>query len=394
MAKVSANMKLSQLSHVFYHFNQAVKRKDSGWVKMEYSDWQKLNRFFTREYCKDTEDEISIEIGNDNCSLFNTETNTLCNLPYKSHQFFDFLLQEIKSKERTMTTFNTTTSQNITVNGSNASNCYTTTNVDTGYNYDTYTVHTTPSYQTWTNIPTDIKDLNGVTITKDGIYINGKKVLTEDDEKMNTKDLNMNFDFGPVKDRAVAVSPFGVAIKNLNSDGYCYYNPDTCEIVDCTPFTFDTSKFLYKMPVAVSAIAVGDVIVHRGHPMFVKGYEDEEGRICVIDVAAAEEKFILPVKNMFGFNFVTKIVSLLDMKNNGASAETPFGNMLPFLMLMNDKDLDPMMLLMMNGGQIGGLEMNTFTKNPLMMYMIMKDNKDLKDMLPFLMMTSATPVQR
>lgn len=286
-----------------------------------------------------------------------------------------------------MTTSNTTTSNTITVDtSSSTSNYYTTT--------PNYTIHTTPSYvydNSWTTIPTDIKDLKGVVINGNGIFIDGKKVLTEE-ENMNTKDFNLNFDFGPVKDKIVTLSPFGIAIKSANAEGYCYYNPDTCEITDCTPFTFDTGKFLYKMPVAVSAIAVGDVIIHRGHPMFVKGYEDEEGRICVIDVAAAEEKFILPVKNMFGFNFVTKIVSLLDMKNNGASAETPFGNLLPFLLMQDGKELDPMMLLLM-----GGLNGNTpvfgnLTQNPMLMYMLMKDNKDLKDILPFLMMQSTMPV--
>ena len=390
MAEYEVSMTLKELNQIFNQFNEAVKRKDAGWVKLEYREWQNLNRFFTREdsYCPD--DLVDITVKEHEIWVQNRATKKTRIVGRKPRSFSDFLLQEIKSKENNMTTSNTTTSSTITVDaGSSTSNYYYTTTPD-------YTTHTTPSYvynNSWATIPTDIKDLKGVVINGNGIFIDGKKVLTEE-ENMNTKDFNLNFDFGPVKDKIVTLSPFGIAIKSANAEGYCYYNPDTCEITDCTPFTFDTGKFLYKMPVAVSAIAVGDVIVHRGHPMFVKGYEDEEGRICVIDVAAAEEKYILPVKNMFGFNFVTKIVSLLDMKNNGASAETPFGNMLPFLMLMNDKDLDPMMLLMMSGGQIGSLEMNTFTKNPLMMYMMMKDNKDLKDMLPFLMMTSTTPVQR
>lgn len=390
MAEYEVSMALKELNQIFNQFNEAVKRKDSGWVKLEYRGWQNLNRFFTREDSHCLDDIVDITIKEHEIWVQNRATKKTRIVDRKPRSFSDFLLQEIKSKENNMTTSNTTASSTITVDaGSSTSNYYTTTTPG-------YTTNATPSYvynNSWAAIPTDIKDLKGVVINGNGIFIDGKKVLTEE-ENMNTKDFNLNFDFGPVKDKTVTLSPFGIAIKSANSEDYCYYNPDTCEITDCTPFTFDTGKFLYKMPVAVSAIAVGDVIVHRGHPMFVKGYEDEEGRICVIDVAAAEEKFILPVKNMFGFNFVTKIVSLLDMKNNGASAETPFGNMLPFLMLMNDKDLDPMMLLMMNSGQIGGLEMNTFTKNPLMMYMMMKDNKDLKDMLPFLMMTSATPVQK
>ena len=67
---------------------------------------------------------------------------------------------------------------------------------------------------------------------------------------------------------------------------------------------------------------------------------------------------VLPMKNIFGFNFYTKLVSLVDMTNFGASAETPFG-MLPMVMMMNNATgakgtMESMlpMLLMANGGKI------------------------------------------
>lgn len=247
-----------------------------------------------------------------------------------------------------------------------------------------YTTSTSPSYI----ISSDIAQ------SASNSYTWNTNIQKDSEDKHSMANNNFGLDFGPVTDNKLAVSPFGITIKNTNGN-YCYYDAEKCQIIDCTPFTFDTKKFLYKVPVAVSAIEIGDIIIHNGVPMFVKGYEDEEGRILVIDVVHAEEKLILPVRNVFGFNYITKVISLLDPKNCNATSENPFGNMLPFLMLMNDKDLDPLMLLMMNGGQIGGLgDMDTFMKNPLMMYMMMKDNKNLKDMLPFLMMTSATPVQR
>ena len=75
--------------------------------------------------------------------------------------------------------------------------------------------------------------------------------------------------------------------------------------------------------------------------MFVTGTEDG---IHVIDVAAGEKKEILPTKSMFGFDFVTKIVSLIDFSAMNASADQPFGNMLPLMIAtirytdcMNDK---------------------------------------------------------
>lgn len=277
---------------------------------------------------------------------------------------------------------------NSTTITADSSSCIYSTTANINYDNSTVTTTTSPIYtyvkdNNW-NITSDFKYKNG-----EDIYINGKKILTEEDSKEEKNMDNMKFDFGPVTNRNLAVCPFGIAVRNTADSTWCYYDPVKCEVIDCTPFKFETGKFLYSLPVAVNAIEVGDVIMHRGIPMFVKGYADEEGRILVIDVAAAEEKLILPVKNMFGFNYITKIVSLLDMKTNGACPDNPFGNMLPMMMLMGeDKELDPMMLLLMSGNTNIFGAVNLTDLNPMMMYLLMKDNKSMKDILPFLMMTS------
>ena len=375
---ISLLMTRRHIGYIFDEFEREIDRQNLKWIPAKNDDWKELNNFLTSDSIGNL---IDILI-NETCAYFkDRETDKYIIISRDKNSFIDFLLyvNEREEKEKEMiTTSNTAT---VTVNPNTNSTSY------------TYT--TTPDYTTdyiyTTNTPWQH---NGTIVVNDnGIFIDGKKVLTEDEQKMNTKDFNLNFDFGPMKSKAVAISPFGIAIKNSNNDNYCYYNPNTCEVVDCTPFTFDTSKFLFKMPVAVSAVAIGDVIIHRGVPMFVKGYQDEEGRFCVIDVAAAEEKYILPVKNMFGFNFVTKIVSLMDMKNNGADAENPFGNILPFLLMSNESsDLDPMMLLMWSCPN-GNIPANgSLTQNPLLMYLLMKDNKNMKDILPFLMMQSSMPI--
>ena len=392
----------SVLQGVFEQFNEAVKRYPTSWEKLEYSSWKKLKNFL---YIHKNEHALVVYKGKEvnisakeitSCSHV-VKPDKFCVIGAQEKGFTTFLLTQLKeiypmatatstykttsSKGDPLWTTNTITNDGTNLLATNTTSTWTTT-ADPNYVTNTYTYN---------------GGIGSVQITKDGITINGKKVLTEEnkEDSMTNKDFGFNFDFGPVTDNVLAVCPFGIAAKNPDG-GYCYYNPEEKKIVDCTPFTFDTKKFLFKMPVAVSAIAVGDVIMHRGFPMFVKGIEDEEGRIVAIDLAEAEEKYILPTRNMFGFNFVTKIVSLLDMKNSGASETNPFGNMLPLMMLMGDnKELDPMMLLMMNSGQIGS--MNAFgnmTQNPLMMYMMMKNSKSFKDMLPFLMMTSAIPVQK
>ena len=194
-------------------------------------------------------------------------------------------------------------------------------------------------------------------------------------ESMDTAKM-FNFDFGPV-DAPIRMSPYGLAIRNAEGK-YVSYDKETASVMDVEIFNFDAQKFLYKMPVAVNQVAVGDIVVHMRKPMFVRAVKD--GVVSVIDIYNAEAKDILPVKSPFGFNFITKVVSLIDM--TGANTNSPFGNMWPLLMLgegQNFKDILPMMLFA--NGSLGNV-----TQNPLMMYALMKDGDGIGDVLPFLML--------
>lgn len=140
---------------------------------------------------------------------------------------------------------------------------------------------------------------------------------------------------------------------------------------------------IYAMPCAIKDVKIGDVIRHvNGNAVFVTS---TEGGIHVVDVAAGEKKEILPTKSMFGFDFVTKIVSLIDFSAMNASADQPFGNMLPLIMLSDNKssmrDMLPMMMLM-NGGNLGSFDMS----NPLMMMALMGNGgSESNDFFPMVM---------
>ena len=230
----------------------------------------------------------------------------------------------------------------------------------------------------------------------DSDYINDQinKVLNEqntfnnnvDNKKGNKKMKAFNFDFGPCTTDNIRMSMYGLAVKNANGT-WVSYNPESKEIIDVDIFNFDGGKFLYKMPVAIKDIAPGMVIVHNRKAMFV--IEVGDSGITVVDPQAGEEKKILPTKNCFNFNFYTRVVSLFDsfMKSpeNAPSAENPFGNMLPFLMMSENSgefDMNTMLMLSMMGGQ-GGMD---FSKNPMMMYFLMKDSKNADDLLPLMFM--------
>lgn len=212
-----------------------------------------------------------------------------------------------------------------------------------------------------------------------------KLETNNDDVKGKGNNMKMfNFDFGPIKDNdAVRMSPYGIAVKNVNGT-YQAYDKKNGEIMDVDIFNFKADNMFFKIPVAIDAIEAGDVIIFNRRPCFVFGFS-EQGDVIAIDIAMGEKKTILPSKSPFGFNYITKIVSLVDNMFGGEapSAENPFGNILPFMLMNEDnssmKDMLPMMMLM--NGNAGG------TIDPMMLYFMMKTDKgDTDSMLPFLLM--------
>lgn len=183
---------------------------------------------------------------------------------------------------------------------------------------------------------------NYVSTTK---MVETKTTIKENDTmKMPT----MNFDFGPFTEPGVVtLSPYGIAVRSSKGE-YLTYNAATGATVDVTGFTFD----FQKMPAAIKDLRAGDMVLHRGKPMYVQSVE-EDGIHC-IDILNSEAKVIVPVTNMFGFNFVTKVVSLMNFNAAQPSAENPFGNLMPFMMMSSvmgdDSDNDFSKMMMMMGG--------------------------------------------
>ena len=209
------------------------------------------------------------------------------------------------------------------------------------------------------------------------------KIIVKEEEKENNEMNFANFDFGPV-DSSVHMSMYGMAIKNA-SGTYVSYDAENKQIVDVDILNFDgAQKFMYKMPVAIDNIAVGDVVVHARKPMFVVAVR-KDGKLAVVDPHAGEEKVIMLTRSPFGFNFATKVVSLFNF--GSADASNPFGNMLPLFLLSDNKNSDDMLplLFMMNG-------QSAMANNPMLMYALMSKDAKMKDMLPFLMMCG-NPVQ-
>jgi hypothetical protein len=208
-----------------------------------------------------------------------------------------------------------------------------------------------------------------------------KKTEINNTKEKNNMNSMFNFDFGPVNSNSVRMSMYGLAVKNKDSK-YVSYNASTDEIFDVEIFNFDGAKFLYKMPVAIKDIAIGDVVVHNHAPMFVVAIPKDGKSLKVVDPINGEKKEIMLTKSPFGFNFATKIVNFLAGAFNAAevSESNPFGNMWMFALMGENKNMNDILPLMMmsNGGN-----MNLQMMLPLM---LMGDSKSsAKDILPMMM---------
>lgn len=198
---------------------------------------------------------------------------------------------------------------------------------------------------------------------------------SEENKMFNFNHLKEKFQFGEYKD--AKMSPYGIAFRTL--EGYHAVNTKTMELIDTTGLVFDF-ECVYAMPVAASAVKNGDFILHNGMPVLVRK-ANSDGSLECWNIKVHEVVTTLPVKSPFGFNFYTKLVSLVDNMGMTPTNDNPFGNIWPLLLMDSKKDNKDMLMLMMLMNQQGG------QFNPMMMYMMMDGNKS--DFLPMMVMMNS-----
>lgn len=199
----------------------------------------------------------------------------------------------------------------------------------------------------------------------------------EEDNKMNNKIFN--FDFGPINSDNVRMSMYGLAVKN-RSGNYVAWDKENESIMNVDILNFNGDGLMYKVPVPIKDIRDGDIIIHNRVPMFV--VEVYEKTLGVIDVYSGEKKNIILSKSPFGFDFATKVVSIMDfcaMNDDAPSEDNPFGNMWPLLMLNDSGSIDPMALAFMCAGKGDGA-------NQMMMYALLASKGNNDNLLPLMLM--------
>ena len=187
---------------------------------------------------------------------------------------------------------------------------------------------------------------------------------TKKESKMNFLS-SLNINCGKVDDPNLTASLNGVAIKGLDGQ-FRAYDKSKDKIMNVTGLTLG-NDYLYILPCALKDVKVGDVIVNADtFVTVVKVHND--GTFTVVDPKASEQKIAVPAQNIFGFNYVSKIVNLLDGMIN-PSDDNPFG-------------INPLMFVLLDETKSNN------NSNLLLAAMLMGQNgdMDISSMLPFLLM--------
>ena len=209
--------------------------------------------------------------------------------------------------------------------------------------------------------------------------INDNKIITTEEKNMSKNmfgNMFKNMKFGSFNSESVKYSFNGIAFKTSDGD-YVIYNDDFT-FTNVADMVIDMPVF--AMPVSREQISVGDVIRHNNDWVIVNEVASTE--IKVAKPWTKEIVSVIPETSIFGFSFYTKIINPFEGFGKDANADNPFGNILPFLMMQNDggDSINPMIMAMMFGG--GKIDMS----NPMMMYMMMAQNKEIDPMMLMLMM--------
>lgn len=231
------------------------------------------------------------------------------------------------------------------------------------------------------------------TLTTENNYLkpnNLTKINTEEKkEKTMFESMMKNLHFGKANNAKMSI--YGPALREaISGDTWIAFDKSKEQWID-VPCEAILDIPLLEMPVAKSNIQLGDFIFHAGAGWVrVIDFDDEMNYFIEAEDPSNHEIIkILPTRNMFGFDFYTKLIVPFDMGATfgGASASNPFG-MLPMLMMMSDKNKsgsgDNSMLMAMMMMQNGTMD---FASNPMMLYALLGDKGGDNSMLMAMLMS-------
>ena len=189
-----------------------------------------------------------------------------------------------------------------------------------------------------------------------------------------------NLEFGKYKGTDVKMSIYGPAFTVLGNDQGTWLSFDkNNELIDVTDMLIDGIPIMV-MPTSPENLSEGDFIHYTGVWMQVREI-DIDGTITAYRLYDRTIQKVLPTKNIFGFNYYTKLITFNFGEN--ANSDNPFGNLLPLMILSeggtNNDNLLPLMLMSNNTSF-------DFKSNPMLLYMMMSKDSDNTNWIPFMLM--------
>lgn len=207
------------------------------------------------------------------------------------------------------------------------------------------------------------------------------------DTTMANNIFNMNMEFGLNKDKNIASTLMGVAVKNGNS--WRIYDKKKKEIIDAGNLQFGNLP-IFIMP--ATRLSEGDLIKEAGEYSYVIETATSDTMIKTMSARTGEVKSAVPINNILGINCYSKVIDISDSinKDDGFDDKRLFimssmmtseddgsqmNQLLPLMMLFKDKlggDDDTMKLLLMvsmMGSEDDGGQMNQL----LPLIMLFKD---------------------
>lgn len=217
---------------------------------------------------------------------------------------------------------------------------------------------------------------SGIGVTYENTNNNNNNI-----ERGNNMFNNVMKDFycGPATD--VKMSIYGPAFRAVSGGGeeirdtyVAYHDGDYIDVCDGI---LDIDNCAYVMPIAAKSVKKGDFVRNCGTWLRVTSITNEtiEGE----NVYTRNIVKVRPTKNMFGFNFYSKLMTFDIM--GSTSEDNPFGNLLPLILLGNkDSKMNDMLpLIFMNKD----FDMS----NPMMMYLLANKNDANSNLMTIMMMS-------
>lgn len=376
----------SQWEQELNNFAARVRAKD--YERIPYTNWQAMVNFTKLKSSKkivlaiDSTGKMTLTAGN---SQFSMNSYGMLSLKdYLEDTYFELSIQAASSLSFNINDL--TAYRKVELSNSNYATVTANTVLNTNYGTTVTWTDTKADSVIYYPINGTYNPSNTIQSEMDRIKVQIEDIKTNISEnKKEKEDMNFfkNFEFGPVKNDTVRLSPYGLAVKNLDNS-WVAYDAASDSIIDVDVFNFEGKNLIYKIPAAPHTIHAGDMIVHQGKAMYVLS-DVCEGDTCVsvIDPRAGESKEILFCKNMFGFNYVTKLVSILNGFGNSTdfspSSDDPFGNMWMLALLSNEnEDLSSSILPLMLMNQFNpsaNTDKNNFNMNNPLMWILLSNKK-------------------